>query len=114
MQLTKKQLAVLNHVVIDGQLWADNATEEHMLAKVARWEVDYETALAKGDYKTRKQRDDVDVQRVQDERDNVSYAVKRKREYPSEGDQLDKIYHDGIDAWKADMIKPVKDKYPKE
>ena len=44
----------------------------------------------------------------------TEYMKKRKREYPSIGDQLDKIYHEGIDAWKADMIKPVKDKYLKE
>ena len=37
---------------------------------------------------------------------------KRKAEYPSLVDQLDKIYHSGIDAWKAD-IKAIKDKYPK-
>lgn len=36
----------------------------------------------------------------------------RRREYPSIVDQLDKIYHKGIDAWKAD-IKAIKDKYPK-
>ena len=41
------------------------------------------------------------------------YQEKRKSEYPSWGDQLDKIYHSGIDAWKAD-IKAIKDKYPKE
>ena len=46
--------------------------------------------------------------------DQLSYSKKRKEEYPHLEDQLDKIYHDGIDAWKADMIKPVKDKYPKE
>jgi len=45
---------------------------------------------------------------------NRTYSDKRKQEYPSIADQLDKIYHDGIDVWKADMIKPVKDKYPKE
>ena len=45
---------------------------------------------------------------------SVSYQDKRQTEYPSIGDQLDKIYHDGIDAWKADMIKPIKDKHPKE
>jgi hypothetical protein len=28
-------------------------------------------------------------------------------------DQLDKIYHDGIDRWKSEMIQPVKDKFPK-
>ena len=44
----------------------------------------------------------------------VSYQDKRKSEYPQISDQLDKIYHDGIDAWKADMIKPIKDKYQKE
>ncbi len=41
------------------------------------------------------------------------YQEKRKLEYPDWGDQLDKIYHDGIDAWKAD-IKAIKDKYPKQ
>ncbi len=36
----------------------------------------------------------------------------RKQEYPSWQDQLDDIYHNGIDAWKA-TIKVTKDKYPK-
>ena len=45
--------------------------------------------------------------------DQLSYSEKRKEEYPHLEDQLDKIYHDGIDAWKVDMIKPVKDKFPK-
>ena len=37
----------------------------------------------------------------------------RRNEYPSMADQLDDIYHNGIDAWKA-TIKVTKDKYPKE
>ena len=41
------------------------------------------------------------------------YQEKRKLEYPNWEDQLDKIYHSGIDAWKAD-IKVIKDKYPKQ
>ena len=45
--------------------------------------------------------------------DNLEYARKRKVEYPAIEEQLDKIYNDGIDAWKAD-IKAIKDKYPKE
>jgi hypothetical protein len=40
------------------------------------------------------------------------YQAPRKAEYPSIGDQLDDIYHNGIDAWKA-TIKTTKDKYPK-
>ena len=42
----------------------------------------------------------------------VEYQRQRKEEYPSWEDQLDKIYHSGLDAWKAD-IKAIKDKYPK-
>ena len=44
--------------------------------------------------------------------DNNKYQRDRAAEYPSWQDQLDKIYHDGVDAWKAD-IKAIKDKYPK-
>ena len=36
----------------------------------------------------------------------------RANEYPSIADQLDKIYHSGIDEWKK-VIKTTKDKYPK-
>ena len=41
------------------------------------------------------------------------YQEKRKLEYPDWEDQLDQIYHSGINAWKAD-IKKIKDKYPKQ
>lgn len=41
-----------------------------------------------------------------------SYAELRAPEYPSITDQLDKIYHSGVAAWKKD-IKEIKDKYPK-
>ena len=37
----------------------------------------------------------------------------RRNDYPSIVDQLDDIYHNGIDGWKA-TIKTTKDKYPKE
>ena len=42
----------------------------------------------------------------------IEYMAKRQAEYPSIADQLDDIYHNGVDAWKA-TIKTVKDKYPK-
>ena len=41
------------------------------------------------------------------------YVDDRVKEYPSLSEQLDDIYHNGIDGWKA-TIKAVKDKYPKE
>ena len=48
----------------------------------------------------------------QTEYDAKAYARSRELEYPSIADQLDDIYHNGIDAWKA-TIKVTKDKYPK-
>tara|TARA_R100000329_G_scaffold5778_1_gene7377 strand:+ start:2182 stop:2523 length:342 start_codon:yes stop_codon:yes gene_type:complete len=44
--------------------------------------------------------------------DNNEYQRKRASEYPSIADQLDDIYHNGIDGWKS-TIKATKDKYPK-
>ena len=41
-----------------------------------------------------------------------SYAELRKEEYPALEEQLDKIYHSTLTAWKAE-IKAIKDKYPK-
>ena len=41
-----------------------------------------------------------------------AYKTSRARAYPSIADQLDDIYHNGIDGWKA-TIKVTKDKYPK-
>ena len=42
----------------------------------------------------------------------TTYTEARAAEYPPIVDQLDKIYHEGIDAWKAD-INVIKAKYPK-
>ena len=50
---------------------------------------------------------------LETEYDNNKYQRDRAAEYPSIKDQLDKIYHEGIDEWKK-VIKATKDKYPKE
>ena len=42
-----------------------------------------------------------------------TYSENRAEAYPSIADQLDDIYHNGVDAWKV-TIKTIKDKYPKE
>ena len=52
----------------------------------------------------------IDAARI--ELSKLDYQWKRADEYPSVVDQLDLIYHSGIDAWKA-KIKETKDKYPK-
>ena len=43
---------------------------------------------------------------------SIAYISNRQAEYPSIADQLDDLYHNGIDGWKV-TIKAVKDKYPK-
>ena len=44
--------------------------------------------------------------------DANAYKEQRARAYPSIPDQLDLIYHQGLDAWKA-AIEAVKQEYPK-
>ena len=41
------------------------------------------------------------------------YKRNRQSEYPSYGEQLDYIYHNGIDSWKADIVDPIKARYPR-
>jgi hypothetical protein len=53
-----------------------------------------------------------DLAAVQAYIDAHAYIGKRAAEYPSYADQFDTIFHDGLDAWKA-QIQAVKDKYPK-
>ena len=49
----------------------------------------------------------VELQALEDVYDN------RRKEYGTVIDQLDKIYHEGLDSWKA-RISSIKAKYPKE
>ncbi len=44
--------------------------------------------------------------------DPEQYKFDRLNAYPSIADQLDLIYHSGIDAWKA-TITAVKEEFPK-
>jgi hypothetical protein len=56
-------------------------------------------------------KDDVSAKEIAIEKE-IGHIEKRRSNYPPISDQLDKIYHDGIDEWKK-VIKAVKDKYPK-
>ena len=67
---------------------------------------DETTPISKADIKAK-------MDELQVEYNNNKYQRDRAAEYPSIKDQLDKIYHDGIDEWKK-VIKVTKDKYPKE
>ncbi len=50
--------------------------------------------------------------RLQAEYDALEYQRLRAQEYPTIADQLDMLYHKGLDGWKSEIDK-VKQKYPK-
>ena len=56
----------------------------------------------------------VEVKVIEDAWEAGDYARNRKKEYPDWGTQLNKIYDDGIDKWKTEMVDPVKAKWPKD
>lgn len=56
---------------------------------------------------------EIDLELVNAWVDPEKYKYQRQQEYPPLADQLDYIYHNGVDAWKQDIIDPVKNKYPK-
>jgi len=74
---------------LDGITWHDgnpnSITNDQITAKQAELQADY---------------------------DAKQYQRDREKEYPSIVEQLDDLYHNGIDGWKT-TIKAVKDKYPK-
>ena len=72
--------------------------------EVVEW-LDGTTPISKADIEAK-------MVEVQADYDAKQYQRDRVVEYPSMADQLDDIYHNGIDAWKA-TIKTTKDKYPK-
>ncbi len=82
-------------------------------AQVSIWDENYDTIewfdgtekISKSDIETKQAE-------LQTEYDNNKYQRDRAKEYPSIVDQLDDIYHNGIDGWKA-TIKTTKDKFPK-
>jgi len=49
---------------------------------------------------------------LQAEYEAKQYQRDRAKEYPSMADQLDDIFHNGIDGWRT-SIQTIKDKYPK-
>jgi len=53
-----------------------------------------------------------EIPRLQAEYDANEYQRQRAAEYPPVVDQLDAIFHGGLEAWQA-QIQAVKDKYPK-
>ena len=56
---------------------------------------------------------EAEIKKIEAELDAVKYQEDRRIAYPPISDQLDYIYHNGIDKWKTEIVDPVKKKYPK-
>ena len=89
-----------------GEVEYNDGTANKIITDISSY--DFETK-----FKTKKQSmADAEAKAEADRKAAMTYADKRKEEYPAIEDQLDDIYHNGIDGWKT-TIKAIKDKYPK-
>ena len=82
---------------------------------IVRGDIAYENIQLADENKTLPTEQEIEVKlaELQYQEEINLYQEKRKLEYPNWEDQLDQIYHSGIDVWKSD-IKVIKDKYPKQ
>ena len=55
---------------------------------------------------------EAEIARAKAEFEDTQYQRDRAQAYPSIEDQLDTIYHGGLEAWKA-QIQAVKERFPK-
>jgi hypothetical protein len=89
-----------------GEIEYNDGTDNEDITDISSY--DFETKHAT----EKKANEDAEASALAEEKAKWTYDQKRVDEYPSYGDQLDDIYHNGIDGWKT-TIKAVKDKYPK-
>jgi hypothetical protein len=84
-------------------------------AKFGITDNDYSTLeWSKENISSKPSREEVEAEiiRLQAEYEYNQYQRNRAIAYPSIQDQLDALYHQGYDGWKA-MVDEVKNKYPK-
>lgn len=92
------------------------------LSPGARWRIDgdsydgivwFEEPVSKGGKrKPTEEEVNLEIERLQQEWQNKQYQRDRAVAYPSIEDQLDLLYHGGLDVWKEEINK-VKEQYPK-
>tara|TARA_R110002050_G_scaffold252432_1_gene390627 strand:+ start:757 stop:1146 length:390 start_codon:yes stop_codon:yes gene_type:complete len=85
-----------------GEIEYNDGTPNKEITDISSFDLETKHATEK------KAIEDAEAQAILDR----TYAEKRAGEYPSIANQLDDLYHNGIDGWKT-TIKAVKDKYPK-
>ena len=91
----------------------NNKTYENLRLSEKIWDAVNKTIIDNPHSLPSKSDCNIGLENLQSQWDAKKYQRDRAAEYPSIKDQLDDIYHNGIDGWKA-TIKATKDKYPKE
>ena len=106
-----KYLVLDNNNLILG--WGDNPKSEHQ-ASTSDAIPEYDNTTQSIYWENNQIVVKNDNQKIAEKQVRIATQYQRDRasQYPSIADQLDKIYHSGIDAWKTD-IKAVKDEFPK-
>ena len=112
--------AVLDHIrsidVLDEDTVIAQRVEKFLMDQgLAEVPEDFEQLLTDNQYVEVDTPEIWEIEKYESEQayNNDVYKRQRLSEYPSYGEQLDYIYHNGVDAWKADIVDPIKTKYPK-
>ena len=74
---------------------------------------DYDTLQILSDHE-KPTKEDIESAKVKAQKkiDDTYYQIQRSESYPSWQEQMDLLYHGGVDALKAEL-KKTKDKFPK-
>ncbi len=104
-----KILGYIQNKESEAILWHGSMTQEHAEHFITS------RGLSVSDHTIVLDATGIDVQAMIDAYDDSikTYSDHRASSYASIPDQLDYIYHNGIEKWKTDMVLPVKEKYPK-
>ena len=106
-----KYLVLDNNNLILG--WGDNPKSEHQASTsdaIPEYDNTTQSIYWENDQIVVKD----DDQKIAEKQEKIATQYQRDRAsaYPSTADQLDMLYHQGIEGWKAE-IKKVKDAHPK-
>jgi len=114
-QLVQKALKALRPDTPDWYGWAKFDADGNKIPNDQRMCWEHAIVRQDGVTKPTKAEFDAKLAELQAEYDaaNAPYKLDRRREYPPLAEQLDYIYHNGVEAWKTDIIDPIKARYPK-
>ena len=96
-----------------GEIEYNDGTGNKEITDISSFDLENKHATEKKALEDAEVQAKIDAEKAEaDAKAKWTYSEKRKNEYPDVADQLDDIYHNGIDGWKS-TIKAIKDKYPK-